>query len=103
MQTATQRENGSSLGLSEIKGHNIYCGTATGVYGDAKFIAGAQLPDTTVNPIPGIVLGTNYCVVTTVDINGLESVYSNEFQVEVIQSLPKPPTIPAGTVINTTL
>jgi len=39
MQTATQRENGSSLGLSEIKGHNIYCGTATGVYGDAKFIA----------------------------------------------------------------
>jgi len=103
MQTATEREDGSPLGLSEIKGHNIYCGTSTGAYGNANFVAGAQLPDTVVDPIPGIVLGTNYCVVTTVDIDGRESVYSNEFQVVATKSNPKQPMIPAGLIINTTL
>jgi fibronectin type 3 domain-containing protein len=104
MQTATQRVDGRSLGLSEISGHNIYCGTTSGTYGDANFVAGAALPDTIIDTVPGVVVGTNYCVVTTVDISGLESDYSaNEVQVIVSLPRPKPPTITEGMIINTTL
>ncbi len=68
-QTATQREDNTALGLSEIQLHNIYCGPAIGDYSYPRVVhPGATLPDTfhTGMDLPG---GTHYCVITTVDID----------------------------------
>lgn len=98
--TPTEREDSTALGLSEIAGFNIHCGIVSGDYQDTVFFPGATLPDTTwiVTTLP---LGDNYCVVTTVDIDGRKSVYSNEIKlVNEGKSRPKPPMIPPNQVIT---
>ena len=99
--TPTQREDGTALGLSEIDGFRIYCGATEGDYQDMVYIAGATLPDTawSIDKPDGI----HYCVVTTLDIDGRESTYSNMVTVVVeSKALPKPPMITAGQVIRIT-
>ena len=100
--TPTEREDNTALGLSEIAGFNIYCGDVQGDYQDTTFFEGATLPDTVWSLDAPI--GTRYCVVTTLDIDGRESLYSEEVTVVVEgKSRPNPPMIPAGTVIRKTV
>ena len=104
MQTATQRTDGSALPLSEISGHEIACGDATGSYTRKTFVSGANLPDTvydTARFANILNLGNNYCVARTVDTGGRVSADSaNEFVVAVDSADPKPPVVPPGLVIN---
>ena len=76
----TQREDGSAFDLkTELKGFNIYCGTASGDYVDTYNFTGYTLPVT--EWLIELPLGVSYCVVTTVDTDGRESLYSNEVTV----------------------
>lgn len=98
--TPTEREDNTPLGLSEIAGFNVYCGATLGNYTDKIYIAGATLPDTALTlDKPD---GTHYCVATTVDIDGRESVYS-EMVTLVVESkaIPKPPRIAPNQTIRT--
>lgn len=98
-QTPTQREDNSPLGLSEIEGFHIHCGTVQGNYTGDVFIAGATLPETAWNI--DLSIGTHYCVVTTQDIDGRLSQYSNEVTVVIEgKSRPNPPMIPPNTIIR---
>jgi fibronectin type 3 domain-containing protein len=73
----TQREDGSSLPLSEIIGFRVYYGTETGNYGRQIVV---EFPNTSLNlPSLNVVQGTTYyMVVTTIDTEGRESPYSDE-------------------------
>lgn len=91
--TPTERMDNSPLGLSEISGFNMYCGATVGNYPDKTFFPGATLPNTTVI-IPSLAIGTHYCVLRTLDIDGRESDNSN--YVTLIndgKARPKPMTI----------
>ena len=90
--TPTQREDGTALGLSEIAGFRVYCGATQGDYQDMTYIEGATLPDTAWSlDKPD---GTHYCVVTALDIDGRESMYSEMVTVVVdAKALPKPPMV----------
>ena len=99
--TPTEREDNTPLGLSEIAGFNIYCGATIGDYQESIYIEGATLPDTVWQVDKAN--GTHYCVVTTVDIDGRESTYSEMVTVVVeSKALPKPPTIAPNQVIKIT-
>jgi len=101
-QTPTQREDNRALGLSEIAGFNMYCGTIDGDYQDKTFFPGATLPDTTWI-VTGLAVGTHYCVVTTLDIDDRESTYSNMMTlINDGKALPKPPLIAPNQVITIT-
>jgi len=99
--TPTQREDGTALGLSEIAGFNIYYGAEVGDYQQSIYIAGATLPETAWQlELPD---GTHYAVVTAVDIDGRQSLYSNMVTLVVdAKALPKPPMITAGQIIRIT-
>lgn len=100
--TPTEREDNSPLGLSEIAGFRIYCGMGQGDYQDMMYFPGATLPDTVWN-VDSLNRpdGTSYCVITTLDIDGRESLYSNEVTVIVdTKARPKPPTIAPNQVIR---
>ena len=102
--TATERENGEPLGLSEIKGHNMYCGDVLGTYDDPPvFFAGATLPTTDII-ITNVTIGTHYCVFTTVDIDERESVYSagHKTLVHVGKYRPNPPLVRDEVIEQTT-
>ena len=97
--TPTEREDNTPLGLSEIDGFRIYCGNTPGDYQDMVFIKGATLPDTAWELDSPI--GTRYCVITTLDIDGRESLYSEEVTVVVEgKSRPKPPMIAPNQTIR---
>lgn len=100
--TPTQREDNTPLGLSEIAGFRIYCGTTPGDYPDMVYLPGATLPDTIWNTDSlNRPSGSSYCVITTLDIDGRESRYSNEVTLLVeSKALPKPPTIVPNQVIK---
>lgn len=78
-----ERVDGESLPLTEIAGYRIYYGTRSGQY---KYrvppIDDAYTTSVTIEDLP---VGTYYFVMTTVDVNGLESGYSGE-AVKVVQS-----------------
>jgi hypothetical protein len=100
--TPTEREDETALGLSEIKGFEIYCGATQGDYQSTVFLPGATLPDTTWDL--DLNIGTHYCVISTVDIDDRKSLYSNEVTLIIEgKSRPNPPMIPAGTVITKTV
>ena len=99
--TPTEREDNTPLGLSEIAGFKVYCGAEIGDYSEPEtYYPGATLPDTTWI-INDLTPGTHYCVITTIDIDDRESLYSE--YVTLIndgKALPKPPMIVAGQVIR---
>ena len=98
LKTATERENGVALGLSEIEGHKMYCGTVEGdlnaAYSFEKWYPGATLPDTKVI-IVDIPVGTYYCHFTTMDIDTRESKISANYitLINEAKALPKPPMV----------
>ena len=77
-----ERVDGESLALTEIAGYRIYYGTRSGQYDFQAPIDDAYTSSITIDDLP---VGTYYFVMTTVDVNGLESGYSGE-AVKVVQS-----------------
>jgi VCBS repeat-containing protein len=69
----TEREDGTSISMSEIAGYRVYYGTAEGDYTDQVEVAGGSTMQVT---LPNLVSGTYYIVVTTYDTDGRESAYS---------------------------
>jgi len=100
---ATQRTDNTKLDVSEIKGHKVYCGTASGTYDNWAFFAGATAPKTTIETIPFLKIGTNYCILVTVDVDGRESDKSEEFVLEVTANTPPPPTAVTAKIIKSVL
>lgn len=77
-----ERVDGETLPLTEIAGYRIYYGTRSGQYDFQVRIDDAYTSSLTIDDLP---VGTYYFVMTTVDVNGLESGYSAE-AVKVVQS-----------------
>jgi fibronectin type 3 domain-containing protein len=72
----TSRADGSPLSLADIDGYRIYYGTA-----HASYTGKLDVPNGTAQSatLSSLVAGTTYyLVMTTYDINGLESGYSAE-------------------------
>ena len=77
-----ERVDGESLPLTDIAGYRIYYGTRSGQYDFQAPIDDAYTSSITIDDLP---VGTYYFVMTTVDVNGLESGYSRE-AVKAVQS-----------------
>lgn len=69
------RADGSALSLSDIDGYRIYYGTSAGTYSSSVDVTDGSQTSVTVT---GVAAGTYHVVMTTYDINGIESVYSPE-------------------------
>jgi hypothetical protein len=67
------RQDGSALAIGEIAGYTLYYGTSQGDYPNSVDINDANTTSATISDLP---VGTYYFVLTTTDINGLESGYS---------------------------
>jgi fibronectin type 3 domain-containing protein len=80
-QAPSQRTDGQSLALSDIGGYRVYYGSSSSQYQFSVDINDATATSFVVTNLP---LGTYYVVLTTIDVNGLESSYSNEV-VKVVQ------------------
>ncbi len=76
----SQRQDGAALQLSEIKSYRVYYGESTGVYSGQIDI---NDPTSTAEKLNGIPSGTYFVVMTTVDIDGRESVYSSEVEIKI--------------------
>jgi len=76
----TTRADGTPLALTDIDGYHIYYGDLPGNYTSTMTIANGSATAATVNNLP---VGTYYLVMTTYDINGLESGYSAEITKQV--------------------
>ena len=76
----TEREDGTPLDMAEISGYRIYYGTTTGDYPNQVDINDSTVVETVIEDIPS---GTYFVVATTIDIDGRESVYSTEFQIQI--------------------
>jgi hypothetical protein len=70
-----QREDGSLLNLSDIAGYKVYYGAMQGVYTDTIDITDGSAVQT---EMPTLTAGTYHVVVTTIDLDGRESQYSQE-------------------------
>jgi hypothetical protein len=68
----SQREDGKALSLGEIKGFRIYYGVSPGEYPIQIDIDGGNTNENTLN----MATGTYYFVLTTIDMDGRESGYS---------------------------
>ena len=71
----SEREDGTGLSLSEIAGFRIYYGAETGVYQNQLNVNDSSATQAVLASIPS---GTYFVVVTTVDTEGRESVFSSE-------------------------
>jgi len=68
------REDNQSISLADINGYNIYYGTTSGQYPNKVNINDRTATEYTFTNFPA---GTHYFVVTTLDVDGRESLYSN--------------------------
>jgi hypothetical protein len=68
------RSDGTPLSLSDIDGYRIYYGASAGNYPNRIDVADSTAQSVTVTDMPA---GTQYVVMTTYDVNGLESAYSS--------------------------
>ena len=71
----SEREDNSALSLSEIASYHIYYGTEAGDYQNQIDVNDSS---STQAQVEGLASGTYYAVVTTVDTDGRESLYSPE-------------------------
>lgn len=69
------RADGTPLSLSDINGYHIYYGVSAGNYPNRVDVADGTAQAVTLSSMP---TGTYYVVMTTYDVNGLESGYSTE-------------------------
>jgi hypothetical protein len=67
-----EREDGTPISMSEIAGYKIYYGTSQGQYTTSIDINDGSAEGYTITGLPS---GTYYIVVTTYDVDGLESGY----------------------------
>ena len=74
------REDGSPLNLADVAQYRIYYGTAPGDYQNHLDIDGNS---TLQGQVSGLASGKYYAVVTTVDSDGRESLYSSEVEVDL--------------------
>jgi hypothetical protein len=70
----TTRSDGTPLSLADIDGFRIYYGKTRGNYPDSVNVGDGSAQSAVVNNIP---VGSYYVVMTTYDVNGLESGYSS--------------------------
>lgn len=68
-----EREDGTPISMAEIAGYRVYYGTSQGVYTNQVDISDG---DTMLAVLSGLTAGTYYLVVTTVDMDGRESGFS---------------------------
>ena len=73
------REDGTVLINNEISGYRIYYGTASGDY-ENQVDVDSSSNSAQVSAIPS---GTYYAVVTAVDVDGRESLYSSEVVITI--------------------
>jgi hypothetical protein len=67
------RADGTPLSLSDIDGYRIYYGVSAGKYPNSFDMGDSTARSATVANVP---VGTYAVVMTTYDVNGLESAYS---------------------------
>jgi len=70
-----EREDGTPISMAEIGGYRIYYGTSQGNYTKQVSISDSNTMHVTLSDL---VSGTYYIVITTYDMDGLESAYSME-------------------------
>ena len=75
-----EREDNSSILLSEIAGYQVFYGTAQGQYSSSVTINDATATSYTLTNLP---TGTYYLVMTTLDTEGRESQFSAEVVIAV--------------------
>ena len=75
------REDQSPISMAEISGYRIYYGTKTGDYSQSVEVNDAYTDVVTLDNL--ILAETYYVVVTTIDTDGRESVYSDEMVLSV--------------------
>ena len=68
-----EREDGTPITMAEISGYRVYYGTSQGNYTNEVEIADRNTMQVTLSSLPP---GTYYIVVTTYDMDGRESAYS---------------------------
>ena len=68
------RSDGSPLSLADIDGYRIYYGDSQGYYPNSVDVNDGSLQSVIVDNVP---VGSYYVVMTTYDVNGLESSYSS--------------------------
>lgn len=78
-QHATEREDNSELIIDDIQGHKIYYGTESDNYVNSVLVHGNKVLAYTINDLPYV---DHYFVITTIDTDGRESVYSTELVVQ---------------------
>ena len=76
----SEREDNSALSLSEIASFRIYYGTKAGDYQNQIEINDSSA---TQGQLAGLASGTYYVVVTAVDTDGRESLYSSEVVITI--------------------
>jgi len=74
------REDGTDLALRDIAEYRVYYGTETGDYQNQEVIDGHSTLEVQLSGVPS---GTYYVVVTAVDADGRESIYSAEVVITV--------------------
>ena len=74
------REDNSALALSEIASFRVYYGTAAGDYQGQLGVEDSSAVQASIVDLPP---GTYYVVVTVVDVQGQESLYSSELTVTI--------------------
>ena len=86
----TQREDGTPVSISEIAEYHIYYGKDQGDYQETKVVSGGGALGGTVSGLDSG--GTWYFVVTAVDTEGRESLYSKEVVKELPLEKPRYPS-----------
>ena len=75
------RSDGTPLSLADIDGFRIYYGKSRGNYPDSVNVSDGSAQSAVVKNIP---VGSYYVVMTTYDVNGLESGYSSAISKKVL-------------------
>lgn len=89
-----EREDGTQLSPDEIAGFRIYWGARAGDYQNTIPL-NADVTSYTTEEFP---LGSTFAVMTTIDTDGRESVYSPEISWRLKHN-PKPPSQPSVRII----
>lgn len=69
-----EREDGTPISMAEIAGYRVYYGTSEGVYPNEVDISDGNTMQATLS---NLAAGTYYMVVTTYDVDGRESAFSD--------------------------
>lgn len=84
----TTRADGTALAVSELTRSNLYCGPDL-----ANFVFIAETPAPIAQLVQDFAIGTHLCAMTVVDIQGLESDFSNVITIVVLAAKPSPPVL----------